>query len=262
MTVRSFYLALCERYPEENRSSFDFDGLQLCPDENREVKTVLVALDLTRESVDMAIETGCDVLLTHHPILFSGVRTLDPSSNMDAENATRLITHGIAHISLHTRFDGGKGGINDALAKKLGLTCIKPFGIDANDPFPLGRKGELEHEMQPKDFAAFAASVLGCHVLLTDGGNTVKRVAVLGGAAGEFTERFVEEGDCDALLTGEVAHHRKLLVAHARKTLAEAGHYGSEKIFIEAILPVISDVDPAIATAPFFDTAHEICVLA
>ncbi len=66
MNIRSLYRALCEHYPEDTRCAFDLDGLQLCPDEAREVKTVVCALDVTRESVDYAVSVGADVLLTHH----------------------------------------------------------------------------------------------------------------------------------------------------------------------------------------------------
>ena len=257
MNLQELYRALCARFPEEDRASFDLDGLQLAPDLSREVKTILTALDVTRESVAAAKEIGADLLLTHHPILFSGVRTLDPTSSMDAENATALLTGGIAHISLHTRFDAGKGGINDTLARKLGLTDICIFGTE-EDP-ALGRRGVLKEPMSSEDFARFVADTLGTHVLLTKGRDTVETVAVVGGAAGDFLDAFTQT-NLDALVTGEVAHHRRLLASHAHKTLLEASHYGSEILFCEAIQTVLGELPLSAKIVPFINTPHEICI--
>ncbi len=257
MNLQDLYRALCARFPEEGRCAFDLDGLQLAPDLSREIKTVVCALDVTRESVSAAKKAGAELLLTHHPIFFSGVRTLDPGSSMDAENATELLTSGIAHISLHTRFDAGEGGINDTLAKKLSLSDVRPFGT-AEEP-TLGRCGILKDKMTSEDFARFVADALGTHVLFTSGSDTVRSVAIVGGAAGDFLDAFVET-DLDALVTGEVAHHRRLTVSHANKTLLEASHYGSEIVFCEAIEAVLAELIPTAEIVPFVDTPHEICI--
>lgn len=254
MTIQALYDALCTRFPESARASFDFDGLQLCPEPQKDVETIVCALDVTRESVEAAIGNHATVLITHHPIFFAGVRTLDPSSSMDAELATELLKNGVAHISLHTRFDAGEGGINDTLAKKLVLENVLPFGTEEEPT--LGRQGELKEAMNSEAFAQFVADTLSTHVLFTSGNETVKRVAVVGGAAGDFLDAFVKT-DLDALVTGEVAHHRRLLISHEQKTLVEASHYGSEIVFCEAIAKVLSDLNAAADVISFTGTPHE-----
>lgn len=258
MNVRTLYQALCEAFPEETRASFDLDGLQLCPEEGREIRHIVTALDVTRESVEEAKRRGAELLVTHHPILFSAVRTLDPCSSMDAQNATELLKSGIALISLHTRFDAACGGINDTLCKKLTLENVRPFGL-TDDPIPLGRVGYLPEALSAEEFANKVTLALDTHVLLTTAARPIKSVAVVGGAAGDYLDAWVNT-DVDALLTGEVAHHRRLLASHAGKVLAEAGHWGTEHVFCEAIAPFLKKLVPSAEITAFLQTPHEVCV--
>ena len=258
MNIRSLSDALTARFPEEDRASFDFDGLQVCPDEEREVRRIVTALDVTKESVAAAIDCGADLLLTHHPILFSPVRTLDPASSMDANLATTLLKNGIALITLHTRFDAGVGGINDTLAKKLALDSPLPFGTD-DEPTKLGRIGDLKKPLSPEEFAKEVSRALGTHVLLTDGKRPVRRTVVVGGAAGDYLEATLES-DADAIVTGELSHHRRLLAAYRGKTVIEAGHFGSEILFCEAVKAVLETLDPTLDVRAFRDTPHEVCI--
>ncbi|MBP3685491.1 MAG: Nif3-like dinuclear metal center hexameric protein [Clostridia bacterium] len=259
MNIRSLSDALSARFPEKDRASFDFDGLQVCPDEGREVRRIVTALDVTRESVAAAIDSGADLLLTHHPILFSPVRTLDPASSMDADLATTLLKNSVALITLHTRFDAGLGGINDTLAEKLGLTCVTPFGT-ADEPTPLGRIGNLKMPLSPEEFAQEVGRVLGTHVLLTSGESPVLRTVVVGGAAGDYLEATLES-DADAIVTGELSHHRRLLAAYRKKTVIEAGHFGSEIVFCEAAERVLLEIDPTLDVCAFSKTPHEVAIL-
>lgn len=258
MTQRELYDALTARFPLKCAAPYDFDGLQICPDETRPVRRVVCALDLTSDSVQKAKESGADLLITHHPIFFGGIRTLDPAFSHDTKNATALLAAGIAHISLHTRFDAGDGGINDTLAAKLRLTDVEGFGTD-DEIRKLGRIGNTA-PVSSREFAAFCARTLGTHVLLTDAGNTVRRVAAVGGSAGDYLDLFLLS-DADALVTGEVSHHHRIAANEAGKTLIEAGHYGSEIVFCEAITKVLLSLEDAPEIIPMTDTCHEVCIL-
>lgn len=257
MTIRTLYDALCERVPLSQSAAFDLDGLQLCPDPAREVRRIVCALDVTEDSVRYAIDAQADLLLTHHPILFSPVRTLDPDSSMDAKNATALLAAGIAHISLHTRFDAAEGGINDTLAALFGLSDPTGFG-HADEPVPLGRQGDVPAQ-SAEDFARTVADALGCHVSLVDAGNPVRRVAVVGGSAGDYAELLLDS-DADLLVTGELAHHRLLAAAQAGKSVVCAGHYHTEICFVSAVRPLLEQLAGEADILPFYDTAHERCI--
>lgn len=260
MNVRELYNRLNELYPEEHRSSFDFDGLQICADEAREVRRIVTALDVTRQSVQTAVKRHADTLITHHPIFFSGTRTLDPLSSMDADLATQLMRHSINLITLHTRFDAGVGGINDTLCEKLGLTDVVPFGLP-DEPIPLGRIGRLPEPMAPFEFTCEVTEALDNYTLMTYGHFMIERVLVVGGAAGDYLPAFLQS-DADALVTGELSHHRRLQIFHAKKTAVEASHYGSEVIFCEAIGKVLSRIDENLKVMAFPETPHEQCVVA
>ena len=145
MTVMELYKALDAAIPRALSCEWDNDGLMCCPDPNKQVERVLIALDITEEVVDDAIEGGFDVILSHHPIIFKGLRAVEPS-NAVARKTIKLIQNGIAAMSFHTRLDALTGGVNDVLAARLELQNTEPFGVD---PIPIGRVGELEYPIQP-----------------------------------------------------------------------------------------------------------------
>jgi dinuclear metal center YbgI/SA1388 family protein len=112
--------------PEELAFSFDKVGLQI-GDRNAEVTSAVVALDHSNAAIDFAIQSGAQLLLTHHPIFFDKKDRL-VSFDYEGAQAIRLIQNGIALISAHTNWDSAIGGVNDALAKKLDLQEVEPYG--------------------------------------------------------------------------------------------------------------------------------------
>ncbi len=257
MTIRELYAKLEDRFPQDLRASFDLDGLQLCADEVRDIRRIVCALDVTSESVEYALTQKADLLITHHPLFFSPIRTLDTAESYEARCATRLLQAGISHISLHTRFDAGVGGINDTLAKVLGLVDIVPFGTP-DEVMGLGRIGTV-CACTAREFARHCAKKLSTHVLVTDAQNEIRRVAVVGGAAGDYLELFLDS-DADLLVTGELNHHRRIAARQAHKSVVEAGHYGSEILFTEAITAVLKPLLEQAQILPFVDTPHEACI--
>ena len=114
MTVRDIYEMLSERIPEELSEEWDNDGLMCCPDEDKEIRRVLISLDVTEEIADYAISAGYDLIISHHPLIFKPVKALDISDNV-ARKLIKLAGAGVSVISLHTRADKVKGGVNDCL---------------------------------------------------------------------------------------------------------------------------------------------------
>ena len=161
MTVRELYRELDERIPSSLSCPWDNDGLLCCPEGGRDVKRVLIALDVTKQVVDHAIDKGYDCIISHHPFIFKGIKALDEDGAVSAK-AMRLICAGISVMSFHTRLDAVEGGVNDTLCKLLGLSdviCFEEEGI------PLGRVGSLEADMSGEDVAAFVKKQLmkvGC----------------------------------------------------------------------------------------------------
>lgn len=242
ISVQELYDALEARIPRDLSCGWDNDGLACCPDPAAPVRGVLVALDATEDAVAEAERRGCSLILSHHPLLFRGIRAVN-GSDTASRKIIRLIQAGIACASFHTRLDALPGGVNDTLAATLGLLDVRPFGsgegADGNPAgMPLGRIGSLP---APESFGAFCErvkSALHLRALLgADCGQSIRRVAVLGGAGDDDIDAAREAG-ADAYVTGELRYHQLCDAPYSGMSLIAAGHYHTEF----PIIPVLSDM--------------------
>ena len=117
MTPKELYEKLSEKIPPSLSCDWDNDGLSVVSSE-KDVKRVLVTLDITKGAVDHAVKKGFDCIVSHHPLLFHPLKALDPDSP-SARKAMILFKNGVSAMSFHTRLDAAKNGVNDALAEKL-----------------------------------------------------------------------------------------------------------------------------------------------
>lgn len=225
MTVLDLYRFLENRLPRQLSAEWDNDGLCCCPDEKREVRRVLVALDVTEQTVDAAIDGGFDVVLSHHPLLFRGVKELTPFSGTVSRKLLRLARAGVAAMSFHTRLDAAEGGVNDILAALLGLENVRAFGPEGE--VPCGRVGELKAPMAACEVAALVKKSLGTECVLLAGTGEVRTVAVLGGEGGDYIDAAAAAG-ADLFVSGRLGYHRMLDAAEEGPCLVEAGHYATE----------------------------------
>ena len=118
MTRTELYRALDARIPASHSESWDNDGAMLLPNPEKEVKSILCTLDVTDAVIDYARENGVDMVLSHHPLIFSGVKALNGEDPV-SRRILSLLAADIAVFSFHTRLDAMEGGINDALAKAV-----------------------------------------------------------------------------------------------------------------------------------------------
>lgn len=244
MTIRELYEKLEELYPRSLCCEWDNDGLMFCPDPDRSVTRVMLALDAAKGSIEAAAQAKCELLLTHHPMLFRPLRSLTPldlsgSRVMDAWNG------GVSVISLHTRLDAGKDGVNDALVKRLGWTVCGTFG-DEESP-ELGRIAELNTPMDPLAFAEHVRSMLGCEAVQMTGRHPVRRIAVVGGDGKDFIRAAMKAG-ADTFITGAAGYNMALDAAEEGLNILEAGHYHTEAPVLERL----ADLCRAIAGAQCF----------
>ena len=223
--------------------SWDNAGL-LVGSPKRETGRVLVSLDVTPEVVAEARRIGAGIILSHHPVIFHPLRAV-ASDGLCAE----LIRADITVISAHTCLDFAAGGVNDVLAKQLGLRNIRHFDMLPGGELSLGRIGELEREMEPEEFASFVKSALGCGGLsYTSGGGRIRTVAVSGGKLSTQPEKALRLG-CDALVSSEIKHS-DFLEAHALGlTLVDAGHYYTENPVVAALAEKLSVQFPCVSFA-------------
>ena len=224
MTVRELYTFLNEKIPPSLSCSWDNDGLMCCANAGAGVKKVLLALDINATVVKTAIDGGYDVIISHHPLIFSPLRALNPNDHV-AKKVIDLLRAGVTAMSFHTRLDAVQGGVNDLLANALGLENVAPFGQDGEE---IGRIGELAGPMSVKTFAANVRNALGAgQVLVADAGREVKRVAVLGGSGSDDVRAAIAAG-ADTYLTGELKHNYLADAPELGINLFAAGHFDTE----------------------------------
>ncbi len=249
MTISQLYELLEKSAPRALSADWDNDGFACLPDPGKEVKRVLIALDATEEVVDLAVKEQFDLLLTHHPLLFRGVKALTPERCVPRK-LLRLAMSGVAALSFHTRLDAAEGGVNDVLAVLLGLTDVHPFAPESETP--CGRIGKLK---EPVDVTAFSHTVCGlldapCVNLIGKG--KVQTVAILGGEGGDFVDAARAAG-ADLFLAGRIGYHRMLDAAEDGLCVMEAGHFYTERPVLAALSSLVKKADNGI-TVKIFDT--------
>lgn len=224
MKISEFYKELCSLYPTALSCGWDNDGLMCCGDAEVQIKRVLVCLDATYDAIDHAAKNGFDLILTHHPMIFKGMKSVS-DEDIKGSEVICCIKNGISVISLHTRLDAGKDGVNDALARTLGLINLEAFG-DEESP-ELGRVGDIE-PMSAEEFAAYTREKLNCASVNAYLANkTIRKVAVVGGGASDFIYPAMAAG-ADAFVCGECRYNSALDAADSGLTVIEAGHYQTE----------------------------------
>ncbi len=240
MTVKQLYKILDEKIPASLSCEWDNDGLMLCPEPNREVKRVLLALDATGEVADAAIEGGFDVIVTHHPFIFKGLKSIN-DENYICEKAMKLIRVGVSVFSFHTRLDALEGGVNDVLALELGLENIESLGGEG-----IGRIGDLYEPLGVEEFAYRIKEWLDApYVNVASCGKECKRVAILGGSGDDDISVAIAAG-ADTFVSGELKYHSLTDAPEMGINLIEAGHFYTEDPVLSALEQMIGSADSQI----------------
>ncbi|HEX7307811.1 Nif3-like dinuclear metal center hexameric protein [Lentzea sp.] len=218
-------------YPPKIAEKWDAVGL-VCGDPDEEVTRVLVCVDPTTSTVDETVESGAQLLLTHHPLLLRGVNGV-PADDPKGALVHKLIRNGAALYCAHTNADSALPGVSDALAQALGLTVLGPLDpADADGDIGLGRIGELPEAEPLRVFAQRVADALPATVqgvrAAGDPERLVKRVAVCGGAGDSFLATATRAG-VDAYVTADLRHHpASEHVESGGPALVDVSHWASE----------------------------------
>lgn len=226
ITVRDVESTLYNWAPSGLAVSWDNVGLLVgAPD--REVKKILTTLDITESVVDEAVQTGADLIVAHHPVMnctWHPVQTLR-TDDRQGRILTGLVENHISAICMHTNLDAADGGVNDALAEKLGLLQTEYLTDEK-----IGRVGTLKCQIPLVEFTRFVVKSLGCNGLrYTDCGRPVHRVAVGGGACGEYIAQAIALG-CDTFVTSDLRYHDFLDTKELN--LIDAGHFPTEQVIV------------------------------
>ncbi len=234
--IEQFLYALA---PKPLTQSWDNVGL-LVGRPDREVKKVLVSLDITEAVAEEASRWGAELIVAHHPVIFGGVKSVtdrDPTGR----TLLYLVEHSLAAICMHTNLDAAAGGVNDLLADTLGLTDASPV-----EEHGIERTGVLPDPLPLPDFLARIKSALAPNgIRYVDGGRPVHCVAVGGGACGDFFPRAAALG-CDTFVTADVKYHQFLDAKAMGLSLIDAGHFPTENLVCPRLCAALSERFPAL----------------
>ena len=220
----------------------------LCGSKSTQVTRVLVALDpfehVCREAADM----GAQLIVTHHPLIFQALKAVTDETSI-GRGIMLLCRHGISAVNAHTNLDCAPGGVNDVLARALGLSdiaVINPSGTDAaGNEWGLLRSGTTE-ECALSVFLAHVKNALGCQGLrYADGGKTVRKVAVGGGScAGGMLEAL--DAGCDTFVTADVKYNQFWDAKDLGLNLIDAGHFHTENPVVAVLAGKIAAQFPEV----------------
>lgn len=237
MTVQQLVRELDLLINKDLSEVWDNDGAMVVPCPDAEVKRVLCALDCTSVTINKAKELGCNVIVTHHPLIFKPLSSLCADDSV-GKRVLECVKSGIAVLSYHTRLDSMAGGVNDTLCEKLGINNTSAF-------LPYGRIGNVE-EMPFKDFALKVASSLGLEMsdlTLVKSCDKVSKVAVVSGSGKDEILSALVAG-ADTFVTGEVMHNHYIDCRELGLNLICATHYGTERIVVPVLAGMIEKFAP------------------
>lgn len=249
MTTVSDILSYLETLaPRSMKMDWDNVGL-LCGGRNRPVTKVLVALDPFEGVCREASQWGAELIVTHHPLIFSPLKALTDDTAI-GRSVQLLCASGISAINAHTNLDCAPGGVNDCLARALGLgnvQVIAPSGVDElGRPWGLLRQGTVDSQSLA-DFLPNVKSVLNCEGLrYVDGGKSVHRVAVGGGACASELMDAVNAG-CDTFVTADVKYNQFWDARDLGLNLIDAGHFATENPVVSLLAAKIAAQFPAVS---------------
>ena len=230
-SLRDVERAIYQLAPEELAMEGDNVGLLLGRPE-REVLRILVALDVTEAVAEEAEKLGANLIVAHHPVMncaWNPVQSLREDT-LQGRLLRLLVRENLSAICMHTNLDAAQGGVNDALAQRLSLEEVEPL-VEGGIP----RMGLLPAPMPLSDFLAMVRKRLRPNgIRYVNAHRTVRRVAVGGGACGEFFAAAAEKG-CDAFVTADVKYNQFLDAETLGLCLIDAGHFPTEDV----VCPVV-----------------------
>lgn len=246
MIVKDIINCITEIAPLQWQEDYDNAGLQV-GDIAAETHKALIALDVTEGLVDEAVAKNCDLVISHHPLIFRGLKHLTPNTFIERA-VMKAIKHDIAIVSMHTNLDNSYLGVSRILAERLRLKELSLLQPSSNEPerCGAGMVGEFDHPVTETEFLSRVADCVGSpcirHSALT--GKMVRKVALCGGSGSPFIGDALRCG-ADAYLTADIKYHD--FFAPDGLLLVDAGHFETEQFTKELIKDLIHKKFPNFA---------------
>lgn len=223
--------------PLNLQESYDNSGY-MCGSPETEACGVLLAIDITENVIDEAIEKGCNLIISHHPLIFRGIKSLS-SDNYVNRALIKAIKNDIAIYAAHTNLDSVSNGVSMTIAKRLGLENLRVLAPKDNYGNGLGLIGELPTPIETVELLTKAKTLFKCKALKHSEicKPEAKVVAVCGGSGAEFIEEAIN-AKADVYITGDIKHH-DWYRAEKRVVIADIGHYESEQFTKELFYNIL-----------------------
>ena len=241
MKIKEVIAALEQFAPLPLQEGWDNAGLQVGLTE-ADVSGALLCLDVTPQIVDEAVATGCNLIVSHHPLIFHKLACVTGADDVQRV-VMKAIKHDIAIVSMHTNMDNAQGGVNCKIAEKLGLHDTRLFATRTVGDVVCGSGvvGDFEEPMAADDFIlllkrTFDVECVQANQLLR---RPIRRVAVCGGAGAFLMPQAVQLG-ADAFVTGEM-HYHEFFGHEQQLQIAVIGHYQSEQFTSEIFKSIIEE---------------------
>lgn len=247
MTVKEIMTCITEIAPLQWQEHYDNAGIQV-GDINAVVHRALICLDITEAVVDEAIAKQCNLIVSHHPLIFHGLKHITPATYIERA-VTKALKHDITMVSMHTNLDNSYLGVSRVLAEKLGLKNLNLLQPSEADPeiCGAGMIGELATSLPELDFLDLVAQAIGSpclkHSALT--GGMIKKVALCGGSGTPFMQDALRQ-KADAYLTADIKYH-DYFVPEGNILLVDGGHFETEQFTKELIKDLIQKKFPNFA---------------
>ena len=243
MKVKDIISVIEEFAPLSVQESWDNSGLCVGSPED-EVTSVLLGLDCTPALVDEAVACGADMIVTHHPLIFKGVKKISPD-DQTGEAIIKAIRAGISIYAAHTSADKVLSGVSGAMAERLGLRNVRILDEDGEGT-GLGTIGEFEVPMTSEEAVAFVKERFGLKVLKAsrpvDG--KIERVAMCGGSGGSLIGAAMKSG-AQLYISGDISYHNFFTEPHFM--IMDIGHYESEIEIVDILFSLIRKNFPTFA---------------
>lgn len=233
MIVRDIFEIIEKRSPFEEALDWDNSGL-LVGDFEADVHGIYLALDATDDVIENAKNARCDLIITHHPLIFTRISNVSEDDHV-GRRVKHIIEGGMSLICMHTNYD--IYGMAEYAADKLSLVKPKVLdvcGVNDGEEVGIGRIGALAGEMSLKELAAEVKKVFGITSVKVfgDADEPVRLAAICPGSGKSVVDTAIELG-ADVLITGDIDHHTGIDANMSSLCIIDAGHYGIEHIFME-----------------------------
>ena len=235
---------LNEHHPQKFAEEWDTVGL-LVGDDQKEISHVFLVLDLTEPVLDEAVAAGADMILTHHPMIFSGIKKIN-NHNFTGRKIIKLIQKEIVYYAMHTNYDVlGMADLSADYTKMHNTTVLSVTEERNGEVQGFGRVGDLPEEMTLRAYAQLIKKSLKLNDVKVYGDldAKVKRAAVCTGSGKSMIKDAIKAG-ADVYVTGDIDHHTGIDTVAQGLALIDAGHYGTEYIFMDAMKKELTQAFP------------------